>query len=643
MTRKSGTKGKARFSKAWCDEGDFKDWLRESKDNNDAYCLYCKKTFSLSNMGRTSVVSHSNSGMHTKYLERLRAQPTMKQVLMPALNKETMPAPHVTTENSMPLLQSATNCNKQTNLSKFVTSQDTVRADALWVLATVSTHITSRAAETLGNILPVMFPDSVIASSMQCHRTKIGYIASCGLGPLFQQDLHSKIKDHIISVSFDESLNKVVQKTQMDIHVRYRAEDILSGRMRIMTSYLTSEFLQSATAVSLLKHFFKGLGDIDQAHVLSVSIDGPNVNWTFMDLLKKDRDEGDPDAPKLIQFGSCSLHVVHGSLKTGHAATGWVICDFLRSIYYLFNNFPSRKGKYTKLTQCKQFPAKFCTTRWTENENPATVAIQILPSIRKYVAEVKLPNSKVYKKVKTMLEDPLLEAKLGFFQGMSNKLRVYLKMFQGDKPMVPFLYDALNDLLLSLLRLIVKKEVLDKVKDAKELLHIDLDNVNKVIHPRDLQLFNACKQGIKNANKLFVKNVSDKDILNLKEQCFKFVKAAISKLKERCPLRYPITEDPSCLAPRALLDASNVGLQRLDICLDQFLELRRVDGIEADEIREDYLKVFTNPEVIKIVKDFKVSSDRLDDLFVDIAKAVPVSDALSEFILVIHPPFPFFY
>ena len=98
MTRKSGTKGKARFSKAWCDEGDFKDWLRESKDNNDAYCLYCKKTFSLSNMGRTSVVSHSNSGIHTKYLERLRAQPTMKQVLMPALNKETMPAPHVTTK-----------------------------------------------------------------------------------------------------------------------------------------------------------------------------------------------------------------------------------------------------------------------------------------------------------------------------------------------------------------------------------------------------------------------------------------------------------------------------------------------------------------------------------------------------------------
>ena len=58
-------------------------------------------------------------------------------------------------------------------------------------------------------------------------------------------------------------------------------------------------------------------------------------------------------------------------------------------------------------------------------------------------------------------------------------------------------------------------------------------------------------------------------------------------------------------------------------------------NFEADEIREDYLKIFTNPEVIKIVMDFKVSSDRLDDLFVDIAKAVPVSYALSEFILVI--------
>ena len=141
------------------------------------------------------------------------------------------------------------------------------------------------------------------------------------------------------------------------------------------------------------------------------------------------------------------------------------------------------------------------------------------------------------------------------------------------------LYDALNDLLPSLLRLIVKPEVLDKVKDAKELLHIDLDNVNKVIHPRDLQMFNACKQGIKNANKLFVKNVSDIDILNLKEQCFKFVKATISKLKERCPLRYPITEGWSCLAPRALLDASNVGLQRLDICLDHSSSFSAISAI----------------------------------------------------------------
>ena len=47
---------------------EFADWLDEVNGSaGEAFCKVCKVTFSLSNMGRRSVVSHADSSKHKKY------------------------------------------------------------------------------------------------------------------------------------------------------------------------------------------------------------------------------------------------------------------------------------------------------------------------------------------------------------------------------------------------------------------------------------------------------------------------------------------------------------------------------------------------------------------------------------------------
>lgn len=85
-------------------------------------------------------------------------------------------------------------------------------------------------------------------------------------------------------VSFDESLNKVSQKEQLDVMVRYWAPTDATVR----TQYLTSCFLGHTCAEDLASAFRKATEDVKKAKILQVSMDGPNVNIKFVRSLKEE-------------------------------------------------------------------------------------------------------------------------------------------------------------------------------------------------------------------------------------------------------------------------------------------------------------------------------------------------------------------
>ena len=71
-------------------------------------------------------------------------------------------------------------------------------------------------------------------------------------------------------ISFDESLNNVLQKEQMDIIVRFWDKK----KNKVSSRYLNSQFLGHTRAADLLQKFSEALGKLNLANLIQVSMDG---------------------------------------------------------------------------------------------------------------------------------------------------------------------------------------------------------------------------------------------------------------------------------------------------------------------------------------------------------------------------------
>ena len=76
------------------------------------------------------------------------------------------------------------------------------------------------------------------------------------------------------------------------------------------------------------------------AKMLQLPMDGPNVNLKLLKKLKEQRNEF--ESPGLINFGSCNLHIVHGSFKSGAEASGWNLKKIVKVMLPSFKGYTSQ-------------------------------------------------------------------------------------------------------------------------------------------------------------------------------------------------------------------------------------------------------------------------------------------------------------
>ena len=71
---------------------------------------------------------------------------------------------------------------------------------------------------------------------------------------------------------------------------------------------------------------------------------------------------------------------------------------------------------------------------------------------------------------------------------------------------------------------------------------LNLDSPKVIEDPKNIELFNSAKAGIRTATG----KVTAKEILQFRTECLSFIRSAVIKLLDRCPLKYPITKYMSC-------------------------------------------------------------------------------------------------
>jgi hypothetical protein len=609
----ASTKIKTFFNVDWVDHNinpQWSSWLRSvDQKPHMAQCILCNKTINLSNMGRQAIVSHQDSVKHKKNINASKSSQLIKNLFK---NKETVleseKKKNAEVESTLTHQTVRTDYKSNSSIANFVTRESTLQAEIIWAMKLVTSLSSKYAFKDVSKIFQRMFPDSNIAKTVTLSNSKMAYLISFGLAPYFKQTLMSELSDTKYAICFDEALNRISQRCQMDLVVRYWSKT----SNQVCTRYLNSIFFGHSTANDLVKNFYEGIGQLDKTKLLQISMDGPNVNLKFLRSIQEDLN-GEEDC-HLLDLGTCGLHVVHGSFQTGHKSTKWDLNNIFRAMYQLFKNSPARRADFIDITGSNEFPLKFCQVRWLENISVAQRAIQAIPNIKKYVTNTTLPKTASVELIQKVCNDKLIFAKIAFFISVATILYPFLKRFQSSNPLGPFLYDAVYDLVSQLMKRLIKKDIIKAASTPAKLLKINVADEKTWSHVMNVDI------GVSARVYLSKSGVSEQHNRQFRVECQHFLKNTIYKILEKSPLKFPIVRCISCLNPKLICSNTVLSEKRMDKLLEILHTTKNVTSVVADSAKVQYstLCLYSENNWKDNFSSFDQNSTRLDIFYANL-------------------------
>lgn len=339
---------------------------------------------------------------------------------------------------------------------------------------------------------------------------------------------------------------------------------------------------------------------------------------------------------QLIDIGSCGLHTLHNAFKTGVVAAEWNISSVLKSLYYLFKDAPARREDYLSCANSeKNLPLKFVDHRWLENVPVCRRAIAIWPFVKDYVKKVQdkkfqKPSCHSFDVLSDAVKDQLILVKFEFFCVIADILQPFLKNFQSEKPLVPFLSSELCTVVRSLMRKFIKPEVLESADTASKLTRIEIMKSENHVSPKKIDIGFGAEAELKKATK-----ATEKQVFDFRMQCKQFLIAILKKAFERSPLKNSLVRYLCCLDPRMMVkDKSKCELYMKNV-LKHFVFLNRLSNEKAETILQQYTVFLENISTVgsQKFKDFKPFSSSLDRFFIEVTMSESIE--LFEFVKMI--------
>ena len=619
---KNKVKYKATFQDIWLEDERFKPWLVKLDDRNTARCKVCCKNISIGTHGVAALTLHADGAKHKERLPKDGISIFFKK----ANNSE--PSETSKQRNSETL--------KQSTISACTSNSLITNAEIMWALDVVMSNYSFNSSSNKNELFNAMFPDSAIAKGFSCGRTKCSYLVTYGIASYFVQLLNDQLKEleHFVAL-FDESYNKVVKRSQMDLHVRFwdLSSDIVATR------YYSSEFLGKTSAEDICSKFEQCLGSLEREKLIQVSSDGPNVNLLFLKNLAEKR--SDDDLSELINLCTCGLHTAHNAFKHGEKLSGWKMKKLMSSLYKIFHEAPGRREDYRKVTDSsdQDFPMQFVSHRWAENEPVARKARLIWPKIieiikywqslpkRKQPGQGKQGQNTSYDHLVTAVKDPIITVKMLFFEEIARKLNEFLVVFQTNKPMAPFLTETLEALIRDFMEKFMLRSVMDKATTCLSLTKIDLHDVSKQKPAASVDLGFAVKNDIQFLKKN--KKITDSQILNFKKEAVLFLVQICSHMIEKSPLTSHIARCLRCLSPTYLAECPEACEILFDKILTKLISYKRITSAVADQSKSGYRK-FIKTSVKEKKSEFvnyDKTEQRLDKFYIN---CIPSSKEFDE-------------
>ncbi|XP_029956953.1 uncharacterized protein LOC115395522 isoform X1 [Salarias fasciatus] len=326
-------------------------------------------------------------------------------------------------------------------------------------------------------------------------------------------------------------------------------------------------------------------------------MDGPNVNLKLGDLLQKEHAE--LYGAQLVKTGSCGLHTLHNAVKAGF--TMWQLDKLLRALHFLFHNVPARREDFTALTGSTAFPLPFCGHRWVENLPVAERATQVWPMILKYVDAVKqkkLPNpgTASYDTIEMAQADPFIGAKLEFFLAITRTYNPFLTKYQTDEPVLPFLAKDLSELIKSLLRRFVKRELLQDLTPL-QLTKVEVTDEANWVSVTNVDIGLGAESVIKALQGKPGNRIGELSVLVFRKECVQGLVTIVKKLQEKSPLKFPVVRAIACLDPTNMHRDPEWCLTKMKTLVQKFLQDSQLTGgVSAGDVIVQQFESFLSVE-----------------------------------------------
>lgn len=625
-------KQRSQFCKSWIRKGEYNNWLDEaSNDTNAAYCKLCKKSFSLSNMGKAALDSHMRSSLHITVVREI--EKTLKQ--QPKITgfqkneqsqSNAQSQPGTSTPKDMgeqdveqascgndSSASSATSCAssvKQTLLEAGLVSKQTQIAECLWVVNTILKHQSFNANGNDGDLFKKMFPDSPTAEKFALGKDKLSYLVNFGFAEYVIKCLVKHIRQSgSYVVAFDGSFNKILQQEQLDIHIRFQL-----GR-HVITRYFNSKFLGHAKHTDIMQALRSGTEQLDDGKCIQISMDGPATNLKVLKEFISER-ECASDKPQFLNIGSCILHIVHGAFATGNNESGYNLDGLLKALFYLFEDCGARRSDLKQTSSFVGYPFYFCKTRWVEDVIVAEQAIKVWPSIKEYIKTTEkkpkreIPTAKSYTTVREAVKDKLVIPKLQLFITIARQLTPFLTKYQSDKPMVPFLAGDYEGLVRDMMVRLVKPDVLQQAAGCTKLMKIDVREEKNLVLAKKVDVGFATKHSLEG-----IHDLTKEEVLGFFVGARKFLVGTVAKLVEKSPLKYSLVKGMSSLDPAIMRNDPTLAASLFRLVLEVLGRSHWLSDSQCEIALQEYRNLLRCIDVQGTDITFNESTERLDDFW----------------------------
>ena len=187
--------------------------------------------------------------------------------------------------------------------------------------------------------------------------------------------------------------------------------------------------------------------------------------------------------------------------------------------------------------------------------------------------------------------------KLNIFRDTASMLSRFLIKFQSDASSVPFLSDCLEDLMRSMLKKFVIREVTNKANTAFQLLKVDVTTNQLPAASAEVLSSGAFKQdlqdGIKKNYAIMLRNI-------------------VLKMQERSPLKYKLVRSASSLSPVNMVNDPEFSRNNFDKLVNAIHHKKRITSQQVYNAKEQSEDLVVVQNATKF-KNFDMKVNRLDE------------------------------